>query len=199
MVRRRKVALHTSSHLTPTEAWRSPDSTTKEGRRISSEVRLGNCTQVWGLGQIWRAWDSRLRKNSTSHLFWLVQTCPDLPTLQWPCTLVSQCHFLYFRMLLFFSLTSYPGKIAYFNSPNRQLSNGARVMELYWNRNVDPSRSPCLKAIDRKSFERGNFLVLRPVVLKNAYFNSAYRQLSIDIRHEEMRFRKIVDPSRGAS
>ena len=25
VVRRRKVALHTSSHLTPTEAWRSPD------------------------------------------------------------------------------------------------------------------------------------------------------------------------------
>ena len=32
---------------------------------------------------------------------------------------------------LFFSLTSYPGEIAYFNSPNRQLSNGAQVMELY--------------------------------------------------------------------
>ena len=93
VVRRRKVALHTSSHLTPTEAWRSPDSTTWEGRRVSSEVRLGNCTQIWGVGQIWRAWDSRLRKNSTSHLFWLVQTCPELRTIQWPCTLVSQCHF----------------------------------------------------------------------------------------------------------
>ena len=33
---RRKVALHTSSHLTPTEAWRSPDSTISEGRRVSS-------------------------------------------------------------------------------------------------------------------------------------------------------------------
>ena len=49
---------------------------------------LGNCTQVWGVGQIWRAWDSRLRKNSTSHLFWLVQTCLDLRTIQWLCTLV---------------------------------------------------------------------------------------------------------------
>ena len=48
VVRRRKVALHTSSHLMPTEAWRSPYSTTLEGRRVSSEVRLGNCTQVWG-------------------------------------------------------------------------------------------------------------------------------------------------------
>ena len=126
VVRQRKVALHTSSHLTPTEAWWSADSTTSEGRRVSSEVRLGNCTQIWGVGQIWRAWDSRLRKNSTSHLFWLVQTCPDLRTIQWPCTPVSQCNFLHFRTLLFFSLTSYPGEIAYFNSPNRQLSNGAR-------------------------------------------------------------------------
>ena len=128
--RRRKVALHTSSHLTPTEAWRSADCTSSEGRRVSSEVRLGNCTQVWGVDQIWRAWVSRLRKNSTSHLFWLAQTCSDLRTIQWSCTLVSQCHFLHFRTLLFFSLTSFPAEIAYFNSPNRQLSNGARVMEL---------------------------------------------------------------------
>ena len=81
MVRQRKVALHTSSHLTPTKAWQSAVSTTSEGRRVSSEVRLGNCTQVWGVGQIWRAWDSRLRKNSTSHLFWLVRTCPNLFTI----------------------------------------------------------------------------------------------------------------------
>ena len=52
VVRRRKVALQTSSHLTPTEAPRSPDSTTSKGRRVSSEVRLGNCTHVWGVGQI---------------------------------------------------------------------------------------------------------------------------------------------------
>ena len=32
-----------------------------------------------------------------------------------------------FRKLLFFSLTCYPAEIAYFNSPNRQLSNGGRV------------------------------------------------------------------------
>ena len=88
VVRRRKVVLHTSSHFTPTEAWRSPDSTISEGRRVSSGVRLGNCTQVCGVGQIWRALDSRLRKNSTSHLFWLVQTCLDLCTIQWLCTLV---------------------------------------------------------------------------------------------------------------
>ena len=38
---------------------------------------------------------------------------------------------------------------------------------------VDPSRSPFLKTIDRKSFERGNFLVLHPGLLKIAYFKSA--------------------------
>ena len=47
VVRQRKFALHTSSDLTPTEAWRSADSTTSEGRRVSSEIGLGNCTQVW--------------------------------------------------------------------------------------------------------------------------------------------------------
>ena len=76
-MRCRKVALNTSSHLTPIEVWRSAVSTTWEGCRVSSEVRLENCTQVWELGQIWTVCDSRLRKNSTSDLFWLVQTCPD--------------------------------------------------------------------------------------------------------------------------
>ena len=151
-----------------------------------------------GVGQIWRAWESRLWEKSTSHVFWFVQTCPDLRTIQWPCTLVSQCQFLHFRTLLFFNLTSYPGEIAYFNSPNRQLSYGARVMELYWNRNIDPSRSPCLKAIDRKSFECGNFLVLRPALLKIAYFHSANRQLSIAVLPKELRQRENVDPSRAA-
>ena len=72
-------------------------------------------------------------------------------------------------------------KIAYFNSGNQQLSNGAQVMELYWNRNVDPFRSLCLKAIDRRSFESGNFLVSGPVLLKIAYFNSGNQQLSIAV------------------
>ena len=52
---------------------------------------------------------------------------------------------------------------------------------------VDPSRSPCLETVDRKSFEYHNFLVLRPVPLKIAYFNSANRQLSIDVRPNELR------------
>ena len=54
-----------------------------------------------------------------------------------------------------------------------------------------------LKAIDRKSLERGNFLVLRPVLLKIAYFNSGNRQLSIAVLPKELRQRKIVDPFRA--
>ena len=83
-VRQRKVALHTSSHLVPIEVWQKAAFTTFEGCRVSSKVGLENCTQVLGVGQIWRACHSRLRKNSTSHLFWLVRTCPSLSTIQWP-------------------------------------------------------------------------------------------------------------------
>ena len=39
--------------------------------------------------------------------------------------------FLHFQKLLFFSLTSYPAEIAYFNLPNQELSNFVRLMELY--------------------------------------------------------------------
>ena len=74
VVRRRKVALHTSSHLTPTEAWRSPDSTTSEGRRVSSEVRLGNCTQVWGWAKFEERGSHRQGKIA-------LHTCSDLPRL----------------------------------------------------------------------------------------------------------------------
>ena len=84
-------------HFTPVHTLRQLNSTTSEGSRVSSEVRLGNSPQVWGVGQIWRAWDSRLRKNRTSHLFWLVQTCPNPRTIQWRCTLVSQRHFCTFE------------------------------------------------------------------------------------------------------
>ena len=76
--------------------------------------------------------------------------------------------------LLFFGLSSYRAEITYFNSPNGELSYGVRVMALYCNI-VNPSRSPCLKTVQRKSFESRNFLVLRPVFLENAYFNSASR------------------------
>ena len=89
----RKVALHTISHLTPIETWRKAVSNTSDRRTVSSEVRLEKCTQVLGVGQNWRACDSWLRKNSTSHLLWLVQTCPNLSAIQWPCALVAQSFF----------------------------------------------------------------------------------------------------------
>ena len=59
VVRRRKVALHTSTHLTPTEVWRSAVSTTWEGRRDLSEVPLENWTRVFGVGNIWGPLDLR--------------------------------------------------------------------------------------------------------------------------------------------
>ena len=69
---------------------------------------------------------------------------------------------------------------------------------MFWCSDVDPSGSPCLKTIDRKSFECGNFLFLYPVLLKIAYLKSANWQLSIDVQPKELRQRKIVDPSRAA-
>ena len=38
------------------------------------------------VGKIWRACDSPSRKNSTSHLFWLVQTCSNLFTPVHTCS-----------------------------------------------------------------------------------------------------------------
>ena len=138
----------------------------KTARRFGGWAKFGQrATHGWG----------KVALHTCSDLSKLVQTCLNQSAIQWPCTLVAPCHFLHFRMLLFFGLTSYPGEIAYFNSPNGELSYGVRVMALYWSKIVDPSRSPCLRTVQRKSFERGNFLVLRPVLLKNAYFNSANR------------------------
>ena len=74
----RKVALHTSSHLTLIEAWRSAVSTTSEGRRVSSEARLENCTQVWGwakVGQrVTHTW-GKIALHTCSDLSKLVGTC----------------------------------------------------------------------------------------------------------------------------
>ena len=67
-----------------------------------------------------------------------------------------------------------------------------------YNQEPDLSRSPCLKTVDRKSFDRCKFSVLRPVLLKIAYFNSGNRQLSIAVLPKELRQRKIVNPSRAA-
>ena len=63
-------------------------------------------------------------------------------------------------------------------------NHGSRMRkeDAQWN-----SFQATLKTVDKKSFERRNFLVLRPVLLKNAYFSSANRQLSIDVQHVELR------------
>ena len=91
-----------------------------------------------------------------------LHACSDLSKPARTCPQYSdhvrllRSHFLHFRMLLFFGLASYPAEIAYLNLPNGELSNGVQVMALYWNKIVDPSRSPCLKPVDRKSLERCN-------------------------------------------
>ena len=54
-------------------------------------------------------------------------------------------------------------------------------------------QEPCLKAIDRKSFERSNFLVLRPVLLKIAYFNSGNRQFFFVAAPHAVRQWKAID------
>ena len=66
-------------------------------------------------------------------------------------------------------------------------------------KNVDSSRSPCLKIVDGKRFKRCNFLVLRPVLLKIAYFSSANREFFNGVRLVELCQRKVVNPSRAAS
>ena len=43
-------------------------------------------------------------------------------------------------------------------------------------------------------FERRNFLVLRPVLLKNAYFNSANPELSKGVQLVELRKEKLLIP-----
>ena len=122
------------------------------------------------------------------------QTCPNLSTIQWRCTLSAQCLFCTFECSYSSVLRPILLKL---HSLTRLI--GVWVMELYWYRNVDPSRSPCLETVNRKSFEHRNFSVLRPVPLKIAYINSANQQLSMDVRPNELRKRKIVDPSRGTS
>ena len=59
-----------------------------------------------------------------------VLTCPNLSEPVRTCPQYndhvrsSGCHFLHFRMLLFFSITSYPAEMAHSNSPNGELSYG---------------------------------------------------------------------------
>ena len=107
--------------------------------------------------------------------FKAVLTCPNLSELVSASQQYSDhvrpsrnVIFLHFPMLLFFGLTSYPAEIVYFNSPHGELSYGVRVTALYLSKIVNPSRSPCLKTVQRKISERSNFLVLHPVLLKIA-------------------------------
>ena len=138
---------------------------------------FGSCTdRGFGqrVGKIWRACNSPSRKNSTSHLFWLLKTwsklftpVPPVPTCSHLFTLVHTCSHLFttvhtcshlftpvhtfshrftplhtsvtiyalcamavsrwifpLQKLFFFDLTCYLVEIAYFCSPNRELSNG---------------------------------------------------------------------------
>ena len=169
----------------PTEVWQKAVSTSSESGRVLSEVWLENCMQVWGLAKFGQSatygW-GKIALHTCSDLSKLVRTCLNQSAIQWPSTPVVQSFFLHFQMLLFFGLTCYPDEIAYLNSTNQELSNAVRVMALYWSEIVDPSRSPCFKTVDRKNSERRNFLVLRPVLLKIAYFSSVNRQLFIAVR-----------------
>ena len=52
-------------------------------RVVEFRARYGKKTaRRFGVGQIWTVCDSRLRKNSASYLFGLVQTCSNLSTIQ---------------------------------------------------------------------------------------------------------------------
>ena len=101
----RKVALHTSSHLTPIEAWRSAVSTIS-GHRVSSEVWLENCTQVWGWAKFGQrathSW-GKIVLHTCSDLSKPVRFCLNLSTIQWPCTLVAQSFFALLNALILWS------------------------------------------------------------------------------------------------
>ena len=92
---------HTS--MMPIEVWRKADSTTLEGRRVSSEVRLDDCTQVLGLAKfgqhVTHSW-GKIGLHTCSDLSKSLRTCPNLSTLQWPCTLVAQSFFAFLNALI---------------------------------------------------------------------------------------------------
>ena len=171
-MRRRKVALHTSSHLKPTEAWRSPDSTTSEGRRVSSEVRLGKCTQVWG----WAKFEER---GTHGWVKIVLHTCSDLFRLVRTHNTVT----MYARLAMSFFCTFERSYSSVLRPILVKLHILTRLIDSFpmvhgsWSwieiEMLFPLEAHALKAIDRKSFGRGNFLFLHPVLLKIAYFKSA--------------------------
>ena len=137
-------------------------------RTVSSEVPLENCTQVWCGPNL----DSVQLMPEENSRFTPVMTYPNPPEPVRTCPQYSDyvrsshSHFLHFRMLLFFGITSYPAEIAYFTLPHRELSKSVWFLALCLSKIVDLSISACLKTTDWRSFELGNFLVLRSVVLK---------------------------------
>ena len=142
-----------------------------------SEARLENCTQVCGVGQIWTACDSWLRKNSASYAFWLVQTCQNLsePVRNTVTMYARRAMSSFCTFQCSYSSVLRP-IVLKLHILTHLMESFAMVYELWRCIEVKmsiPRRSPCLKTVQRKSFQRGTFLMLRPVLLKNAYFNSA--------------------------
>ena len=76
---------------------------------------------------------------------------------------------------------SYPGEIAYLT----RLIDSFPMVHGSWScieiEMLIPLGAHAPRGMYRKSFECGNFLVLRPVLLKIAYFNSGNQQLIIAI------------------
>ena len=75
-------------------------STTSECRRVSSEARLENCMQVWGLAKfgqhLTHGW-GKIVLHTCSDLSKPVQSYLNLSTIQWPCTLITQSFFCTFE------------------------------------------------------------------------------------------------------
>ena len=104
-----------------------------------------------------------------------------------------------FRKLSFSVFQSYPAKITDFCSPNQELSIGVQLVYLFWTKFVDPCKSPCSMCVDGKWFKCRNFIVVRPVLLENAFFHSANQELFSGLRLEELRLGKTVSPAKGTS
>ena len=175
----RNVALHTSSQLMPIKAWRSRVSTIWEGGGVSSEVRLENCTQVFGVGQIWTACNSRLKKYSASHLSEPVHNTVTMNVrraMSFFCTFECSYSSVLRPILLKLHISS------------RLFESFPMVYELWSCIEVKLSISLGAHAQrPKESFDCGNVLDLRPVLLKIACFHSANRKASIDVQHVELR------------
>ena len=126
------------------------------------------------------------------------QTCPNLSTIQRPCTLFAHSNFALSNVLV---LQSYILScwICIFNLPNRELSNGVRVMELYWSRNVDPSRGASWSSVERnfskfsgKNLKELWFSYLLTNPAETAYLSFRDQELSNDARLVQLRRGKIA-------